>query len=584
VFDPTGREIPLFAVASRPFGDQWISPEEWQLPTPITGPLLDAALADPDREPLYAVIDPTDGVSVRLNSLGVFRRPGTFYNLVTASQVIIDAERGRFKTLSPPANDRVFVTYHYGFSSTIGAGPYDRRVLNEDPTPTPGTPQPVAGGGNALAGRLAGAAPQGTVFLNDFLTYTAVSGVTGIDRVTVMAANAVRPVIRLAPPGAWTFQGNDGGVLFLDGLLLSGSDVVLQGKFDRVVLNCCSFDPGQADGVGNLGQIYAKAADGQDLVPSNLWVEAEVRSLEVTRSILGPVRTRSGGEIETLAVTDSIMQAVPAVSSNLFAAENLRNPRRLAHELRDGTQPVTLFVQSAFSPTTKLALSRLDDDKEPDPGLVTDMVQDLNTLIQGPSIYDPSRFTGILLSAATLHLVSLTPTGADLIRLNRMLLKAALPLELLESADLALFESNGTVRLVRSTILGPASVHRAHVSECILNDVFFVEDAQNGCVRFSAWSTGSVLPRKYECVEVPASAQLFTSRAFGQPGYGQLVLGVDRAIVSGAQGATIAAGAENGSEMGAFSRELNSIKERSLRIKYREFMPLGLVPVLIYVT
>ena len=36
--------------------------------------------------------------------------------------------------------------------------------------------------------------------------------------------------------------------------------------------------------------------------------------------------------------------------------------------------------------------------------------------------------------------------------------------------------------------------------------------------------------------------------------------------------------------MGAYARDKNPIKERSLLIKYQEFMPLGLVPVIIYVT
>jgi len=33
-----------------------------------------------------------------------------------------------------------------------------------------------------------------------------------------------------------------------------------------------------------------------------------------------------------------------------------------------------------------------------------------------------------------------------------------------------------------------------------------------------------------------------------------------------------------------FAGEKNPIKERSLLIKYDEFMPLGLIPVVIYVT
>jgi hypothetical protein len=111
-----------------------------------------------------------------------------------------------------------------------------------------------------------------------------------------------------------------------------------------------------------------------------------------------------------------------------------------------------------------------------------------------------------------------------------------------------------------------------------------VDDAQHGCVRFSAWSVGSVLPRQYESVSIAPKSPLFTSTKFGQPGYAQLLSSVDNAILSGATGATISAGAQDGSEMGAFAREKNPIKERSLLIKYEEFMPLGLTPVIIYVT
>ena len=68
---------------------------------------------------------------------------------------------------------------------------------------------------------------------------------------------------------------------------------------------------------------------------------------------------------------------------------------------------------------------------------------------------------------------------------------------------------------------------------------------------------------------------LFVSREFGRPDYAQLLSTAP---------ATISEGAENGSEMGAFCRELNAIKERSLLIKFQEYMPLGLQPVVVHVT
>jgi hypothetical protein len=201
-----------------------------------------------------------------------------------------------------------------------------------------------------------------------------------------------------------------------------------------------------------------------------------------------------------------------------------------------------------------------------------------------PLAFLASSSFDVVLSALALDYVAQSPTGAWLARLNRMLLKEAYPAELLETGDLALAMTEGIADLQRTTLMGPAALHRLHASEAILDDLVFVANAQDGCVRFSATADGSVLPRRYECVTVAPGAPLFTSRRFGQPAYGQLSAAADSMIVSPAPEATILQGAENGSEMGAFARDLNPIKERSLRAKYQEYMPIGLTPVLIYVT
>ncbi|SRR6266436_627884 len=472
-FDPTGREIPLFALSVRSFGTDWVSPQEWQLPTPISTPLLTVALANPASQPLYAALDP-DGMTPHGNALGVFTLPGSQFELIPSTavttfpippksnpEIMIFPEVGKFKMLSaldgPP-----FVTYSYGFPSTIGAGAYDRRLLGQ-PTPAPPSPvTTVTGGGAGLVAPLAAVAPIATVQINDSLTYISVSDVANIRAVTVSTESTKRALIRTTPQvKEWAFTGaDDQSALVLDGLFISGTDIILKGIFETVTLRCCTLDPGTAvDGVGTL----AKAVDGRDLVPCHLWIEAEINQLIVDRCILGPIQTRAKGEIQTLAATDSIVQALLAID----------------------------------------------------------------------------------------HTVNLT---------------------------------DGKVQLSRCSILGPAKMHRLYASECILDDKVTVEDVQDGCVRFSAWSTGSVLPRQYESVQIDPGAPLFTSRNFGQPGYCQLQAGVDNAVMSGAPGASISAGAQDGSEMGAYARDKNPIKERSLLIKYQEFMPLGLAPVVIYVT
>ena len=64
---------------------------------------------------------------------------------------------------------------------------------------------------------------------------------------TVRARPGQRPVVRLAqhaPP--WVFTGGDGARLILDGLYVSGGDIVLRGPFDYVKIAGCTLDPGTA--------------------------------------------------------------------------------------------------------------------------------------------------------------------------------------------------------------------------------------------------------------------------------------------------------------------------------------------------
>ncbi|HEV3037638.1 MAG TPA: hypothetical protein VHA33_07630 [Candidatus Angelobacter sp.] len=456
-FDPTGRQIPLFALATRTFknrfGDSWVSPQEFQLPVMISRFLLAEHFLD-----LYKT------------SLGVYRKPGLDYELVQntirdgkvqADKMKLYPEVGTFK-ITDGAPGPFFGTYHYGFSSRIGAGPYDRRVLGEELSPITAPQSPATGGGI-----LAISASSGTTTISDSLTYTSVNDVTGITQLTVRAANEKRPLLRLEK--AWTLNGAQGGQLFLEGLFISGkdssgsgTDIVLSGNFDAVTLICCTFDPGSS-GAGTAAP-FASAVDGKALSPVRLFIDGRIRTLTLDRCIMGPVRARNQGSVDHMLISDSVLQAIPDVK---------------------GSSDVPNAIE----------------------------------------------------------------------------------------------EKNGDVSLVRSTVLGKLAVHRLHASESILNDLATVEDTQDGCVRFTAWSAKSTLPRRYESVQIASGAPLFTSRAFGQPGYGQLLATADQARIDGAP--SILQGAQNGSEMGAFSREQNVIKERSLLIKFQEFTPLGLVPVIV---
>lgn len=480
LYDPTDPLRGLFAKSSREFGDLWGSPDEWQLPTAISRSLLETDL-QAEKSELYDEIDPTDNTKFIPHSLGVYRRSGNSYTLLPAAiptpktparsapQVTIYPKQGRFKILNPQPDETIHITYHYGFSSTVGAGPFDRRLIVTTAKNIPEPISEIAGGADALTASLATLLPTGTLTLIDSLTYTAVrdvgSNTTPLQDVTIQSKNRARPVLRpLATelnPTPWVFYGASGSRLVLTGLLISGIDIVLQGEFDSVMLNCCTLDPGHFDpGIKK----YVPAVDGKELKPSHLWVEGQVNRLTVDHCITGPIATRAAGDVTQLSINNSILQAFDTEKTLTF--------------------------------------------------------------------------------------------------------------------------TNGDVHLNRCTLLGGANVHWLEASECILNDIVHVENPQQGCVRFSAWAKGSVLPRPYESVEISPAYPLFTSRLFGHPGYGQLQLGADATILSHTGGgiATILEGAEDRSEMGVFAGEKNFIKERSLRIKYEEYMPLGLVPIVIYVT
>jgi hypothetical protein len=498
-FDPTGRDIPLFAQASRTteyYGDNWVAPTEAQLPTPISQPLLDAD----EKLPSSTTTPPI--LRLYPNSLSVLDtpKPGPKGDVIPGTLLKIRPARGRFEYLvspprgSPPAG--LWVQYFYGFSSAIGAGPYDRRP-GLTPAPTPGRLVSLSGG---VPLRGPNAPPSsGTLQLGDSLTYSGVDNVTVNGQLTLLSENEQRPLIRFprdkhGNPPSWTLKGETGSSLVLDGLFISGGDIFLTGDFNSVTLTCCTLDPGSAPSASPAGSPpggFPLAADAQELVPTLLWIAGTIGTLTIQRSIVGPILTTGQGTVETLSISDSIIQAISNSTPHL-------------HTLQPETSP---------------------------PGAASQ----------------------------------------------------ALP------ADTALDVADADVSLSRCTVMGAINAHWLDASECILQDIATVDDIQQGCVRFTAWASGSVIPRKYESVQIPARAPLFTSTDFGQPGYGQLLQTADDAIlpgttVAGAPQNTISAGAEDGSEMGAFAREQNPIKERSLLIKYQEFMPVGLVPVVIYVT
>ncbi len=556
VFDPTGREIPLFLPQpAHPddHADNWTAASEWQVPGPITAGL-----------------------------------PTPFGYAVTGADIdTVWPELGRF-TVSTANPERLTVDYQYAFSAAagtlyVGAGPYDRLAIDDPPEQT--GPVTTVSGGTGLAAALAALPSKSTLVVDDSLTYTEVPPDLGtgtpITAMLLQAKNERRPVLRPAAvePPEWVFTGSDGAQLTLDGLLISGCDLVLRGTFDTVRITACTLDPGTLD-----HGAPASAVDGALLRPTTIWIErgadatsdeAAIRQLLIDHSIVGPVRTRYGGAVEALTISDSIVQAIPTTVGPQYSPADVYDPALLAASYKT-TDPLAQKLLGALPTAAQIAL-----DNYVSPAPVPQAVVDgLNALVSGPSLWDAAGFAAVPLDPDLKGLVAQPPSPTVTPDVNRGLLDAAFPGAL---GPAAVAVSDAMVTLNRVTVLGRLAVHRLYASDSIITGFADVDDTQNGCVRFSAYVGGSRVPRQYESMTIGTHASLFTSTDYGDPGYAQLLEAVDQAVTGGT-GSSISAGSDGGSEMGAFCACLAPIKEQGLLTKYAEYMPLGLTPVVIHVT
>ncbi|HET9080121.1 MAG TPA: hypothetical protein VFO01_06355 [Trebonia sp.] len=612
VFDPTGREVPLFLPSRVSAGTASV----WEVPGPLTaaaGRIMASA-----------------GVSPACQVTG-------------GALAAVVPEAGRFRLPAAPSGQELTVSYCHGLGGPIGAGTGALTAA----TPLRAAGERLVTGGSGLDAALAGAGPGDTVTIADSRTYTAVSDVTCVPAggrpagpLTVRARPGERPLIRFPEPGGpaerprWVFRGGEGARLVLNGLFVSGGDIVLQGSFEHVKIVGCSFDPGtlgdaaaaglnvavpgrdvrrRAPGTDSRGPALTvrESVDGRALLPARLWIEPAppqsgqslpgqppsrrpsppdvVRCLEIDRSILGPVRTRGGGLAERVVVTDSILQGFRTSAGAACTAADVFDPVLLYDQLSPGrataerprAQPnplSALIWRSAASAMSPAVRRQLHGPQEPPAIARQALARALNVVI-GRALYRPDRWAGVPLSPQSRELLG--QAAAPRAWLNRLLLEDAYPLAL---APAACAVAEATVHLNRVTVLGRLTARRLQATDSILHGFAVAEDTEDGCFRYSAAVAGSRLPPGFNAAWLSGGAALFTSTAFGHPGYGQLLDTADRAIAGGTPGRSLLGGSSTGAQLGAFPAAGGPARERALRIKYNEYLPLGLVPAIVHVT
>ncbi len=117
------------------------------------------------------------------------------------------------------------------------------------------------------------------------------------------------------------------------------------------------------------------------------------------------------------------------VSTSWFTGEDFTNLPALVAKLHSSQDPLSRWLfQQLSKPTRDLTTGRGDENQ-----LRAALAGDLNRLLEGGPIYDPSRFAQVKISDYLQQFITQNPQSDTRIRLNRLLLEAAYPDEIAKS-------------------------------------------------------------------------------------------------------------------------------------------------------
>jgi hypothetical protein len=209
-------------------------------------------------------------------------------------QVALDPVLGRivFPSGKIP-KDGVWVSYHYGFSANMGGGEYDRAISQPEVFKLyrVGPKEKFRTINAALRQWRKNDSEKNlhaVIEIADSGVYVEQINVHLREHRTLQlrAANGTRPVIRLLDwhtdsPDALTVQGERGSRFTLDGLLISGRSVTIEGEITEARIRHCTLVPGWT--IDSHGEPHRPAEPSLELMCPRARVEIE-------KSILGSIQ------------------------------------------------------------------------------------------------------------------------------------------------------------------------------------------------------------------------------------------------------------------------------------------------------
>jgi ABC-type transport system involved in multi-copper enzyme maturation permease subunit len=116
--------------------------------------------------------------------------------------------------------------------------------------------------------------------------------------------------------------------------------------------------------------------------------------------------------------------------SSTFSVRDLSDASSFASRLKDPPDAVSTYLRERLSPSTRQGLARWQAPGDPSSSLQEALTGDINAIVNGTSIWDKARFSSVTIRPETRSALGRNPRGADLARLNRLLLEDAYPMEL----------------------------------------------------------------------------------------------------------------------------------------------------------
>jgi YihY family inner membrane protein len=113
-----------------------------------------------------------------------------------------------------------------------------------------------------------------------------------------------------------------------------------------------------------------------------------------------------------------------------FAEKRVGQFAELAQKLGEGSDLVSVYLRSRFDDESKKTLYDYTMRKGDGKKALATLVQNLNKIAAGESVYDERRFDGVSLRPETKALLGRKLAGQELARLNRLLIEDAYPREL----------------------------------------------------------------------------------------------------------------------------------------------------------